>query len=198
MSDAPTAYPLAWPPGRPRTKVRKYGHFNRKQHNGSYMTSAGLTLSDARERVRDEISRIDAMLTVISSDVPKGRNTKPADPGVAVYFTLKGKPIVLACDRYTEVAQNIAAVAAHLEATRAIERHGVATMEQMFTGFLALPAPIVPGDWRGALGNPASLTEAEAAWKERMRRAHPDAGGSVAEAAVLNAAIGRARHEWRG
>jgi phenylpropionate dioxygenase-like ring-hydroxylating dioxygenase large terminal subunit len=29
------------------------------------------------------------------------------------------------CDRYTRVADNIAAIAAHIDATRAIERHGV-------------------------------------------------------------------------
>jgi hypothetical protein len=190
----PSAYPLAWPLGRPRAKARIYGRFAKKSDRGGIVD---LTVSDARKRLILELERIGAWLTVVSTNIPKGRTTVPTDPGVAVYFQLDGKPIVLACDRYSEVAQNLAAIAAHLDATRAIERYGVATMAQMFTGFLALPGPIVPDDWRGALGNPASLAQAEAAYRERMRRAHPDAGGSAAEAAALNAAIQRARQEMR-
>lgn len=198
MADTPSAYPLAWPQSRPRTKSRILGRFNKKDHAGGFVTSADLTVRDARKRLLVELERIGAKLVAVSTNIPKGRTTAPTDPGVAVYFQLDGKPIVLACDRYTQVAQNIAAIAAHLEATRAIERYGVATMAQMFTGFLALPGPMVPDDWRGALGNPQSLAEAEAAWKERIRRAHPDAGGSVAAAAALNAAIAVARVVWKG
>ena len=58
---------------------------------------------------------------------------------------------------------------------------------------MALPAPLVVDDWRTVLGNPATLAEAEANYRERMRTAHPDVGGSHAKAAALNEAIRLAR-----
>ena len=42
-----------------------------------------------------------------------------------LYFRLKDKPIVLACDRYDTVEANLAAIAAHIDAMRAMERHDV-------------------------------------------------------------------------
>ena len=206
MSDAPAAYPLAWPPGRPRATSREAGRFGTTLRNDpGWKAPKPLTLAEARVRLARELDLLGARLAVLSSNVelrldgqPRAGRTEPADPGVAVYFRLHEKPIALACDRYTTVAQNIAAIAAHIDATRRIERYGVATMEQMFTGFLALPAPIAPDDWRSALGNPGSLDEAEAAFRSRMRRAHPDAGGEHGAAAALNAAIRRAREALRG
>lgn len=67
------------------------------------------------------------------------------------------------------------------------------TTEQVFTGFLALPAPMVVDDWRSALGDPKTMAEAEGQFRERIKRAHIDAGGSSAAMAVLTAAIARAR-----
>ena len=104
------------------------------------------------------MERIRARYVVLSSNVelrldgqPRAGLRDPADPGVALYFQLDGKLIVLACDRYTTVAANMAAIAAHLDATRTIERHGVGTLEQMFAGFAALPAP-GKQPWRAVLG----------------------------------------------
>lgn len=206
MADAPAAYPLAWPAGRPRAKSRVEGQFattGRNTPDGPKKPKP-LTLAEARARLAQQLDLLHGRSPILSSNVelridgaPRSGMPEPRDPGVAVYFTLDSKPIVLACDRYTNVAQNIAAIAAHIDATRRIERYGVGTMAQIFTGFLALPAPMVVDDWRAALGNPDTLAEAEAAYRERMRQAHPDAGGSAAAAATLNAAIKRAREELR-
>ncbi|WP_073140327.1 J domain-containing protein [Muricoccus roseus] len=61
---------------------------------------------------------------------------------------------------------------------------------------MALPAPMVPDDWRAVLENPSSLAEAEETWKRLIRTAHPDNGGSHARAAQINAAIAMARKEF--
>lgn len=208
MVDAPSAYPLAWPMGRPRTAAnrRSGGSFSTKGRNGPSDHGTKLvTLAEARDRLARELDRLSARQPILSSNVelningqPRSGRPEPTDPGVAVYFQLSGKPIVLACDSYSKVAQNVAAIAAHIDAMRRMERYGVATMTQMFTGFLALPAPLVVDDWRAALGDPKTLAEAEAAFRERMKQAYPNGiQGSEARARELNAAIARAREELR-
>ena len=57
---------------------------------------------------------------------------------------LKGHPMAMACDAFTKVAQNITALAKHIEATRAIERYGVATAAETLQAFQALPPPEKP------------------------------------------------------
>jgi hypothetical protein len=209
----PTAYPLAWPPGKPRTpySARKVGRFSRKEsewrpgYNGgadySITRTKSVTLSGAVDRVLGEIRRMGgARGLVISTNValrqdglPRSGQRAPDDPGVAIYFRLDGDPVALACDRYLTVEDNMAAIAAHLDASRAIERHGVGTLREIFRGFMALPSAINVDDWREELGNPNTVAQAEVVYYERMKTAHPDVGGSEAEAAKLNAAIARAR-----
>lgn len=206
MAKPASAYPLAWPFGRPRSKARIYGRFGSMDKSNSY-PRFDLSVSEARTRLLTELDRLRAAVPAVISTNISPRNGKlttarsaAEDPGVAVYFQLKGKSVVLACDRYTKVEQNIAAIAAHLAATRAIERYGVATTEQMFAGFTALPAPIVIDDWRGALDYPDTLAAAEATFKRKIRSVHPDAStdqADLAQAKALTEAIARARKELR-
>lgn len=208
MTDAPSAWPLAWPVNRPRTPAhrRSGGSFSTKSRNGPNDFGTKLvTLAEARDRLARELDRLNARQPILSSNVeltvngqPRSGRPEPADPGAAVYFQLNRKPVVLACDSYSRVAQNVAAIAAHIDAMRRMERYGVATVEQQFTGYLALPGPLVVDDWRGVLGDPKTLAEAESAFRERMKQAHPDTpGGSTAKATVLNAAIALAREAWK-
>ncbi|AKU43478.1 molecular chaperone [Caulobacter phage Sansa] len=145
MSEAPQRFPLAWPTHKPRTKNRQAGKFRYKDGRG-WMVD--LTTAMAMERLDREINLLGAQLPILSSNIElkmDGRprsGTDPADPGVALYFQLKGKPHTMACDTYNNVAQNIAALAAHIESTRAIERYGVATAAEVLQAFTALPPPI--------------------------------------------------------
>ena len=184
----PSAYPLAWPAGKPRTSPnhRKTGKFNSA---GRAMTNA-----TAADRVEAELDRLGAVYGLISSNVevtlsgrPRSGQRVPDDPGVCVYFQLKGKPYAMACDRYTTVADNLAAIAAHIDATRAIDRHGVASAAETLTVFQALPSP--PSCWE-ILGVAPGAGEAavEAAYRAQAKVAHPDSGGSTAQMAALNAA----------
>lgn len=203
---APQRSPLSWPAHRPRTPSyrRQTGKF--KQH-GSAITVAG-----AMDRVETEVQRLGGINALLSSNLdlridgrPRSGGARPADPGVCLYFTLKAKPFALACDSYTDVAQNIAALAAHLEATRAIERHGVASAAESLQAFSALPppqgstsaAPVARGCWevlglkrQTVMDLPASVRAAaiNEAWRGRARETHPDVGGDHAAQAELNAA----------
>lgn len=208
MTDAPTAYPLAWPPGYPRTpsSQRKVSRFTSGAEStfGRRSTRA-ITVSEAMKRVQSELDRIGARLPVVSSNMetrldglPRAGQREPADPGIALYFQLRGKPMVMPCDRYTTVAGNLAAIAAHIAATRAIERHGVGTTEQMFAGFQAIRGPD-PKPWREVLGFPANakLTSGEIMAKRRELawQHHPDAGGIGASMADINNAAERGLKE---
>jgi hypothetical protein len=201
-----TRYPLQWPDGWPRTPqhLRRFHHFS----TGSRGRLA-FTVADAVQRLRNEVRKLAGPVAstelVVSTNIPVKRDgmpysgyKAPEDRGVAVYFVAAGKPRVLACDRYTDIAGNIAAVAAHIEAMRAMERHGVGTLEQAFAGYTALPPRVEDAiDWRSALrlGADATLAQAEAQYRTMAREHHADAGGTHEAMVKLNAAIAAARKE---
>lgn len=197
------AYPLSWPTGRNRTpaNIRAEARF---RDFGEPVTRAS-----AVARLEDQLRRLPGVMhAALSCNERMGRSTGPkapvghakADPGAAVVFFMRGRELCLACDRWTRLPDNISAIAAHIDALRGQERWGVGTLEEAFAGFLALPSPhplTGPGDpalpWRALLGNPATFTEARERHRSAMRTAHPDAGGSHALAASLNAALEEAR-----
>jgi hypothetical protein len=127
------AYPLQWPMGWKRCTSRQKGRFNIGGKSAYYH---GISISDGIYRVLDElrkmgISRDDV---VISTNLvtrldgfPRSDQRKPEDPGVAVYWqtNTKREARCIAIDIYDDVAQNLGALAATLDAMRAIERHGV-------------------------------------------------------------------------
>lgn len=188
--EAPPAFPLAWPVGKPRTPAaqRKVGKFR--------SSGRELTVAVAAGRVEDELTKLGARWPLISSNVEltlSGRRRsgqrEPDDRGVCVYFQLGGKPYAMACDRYMVVADNLAAIAAHIDATRAIERHGVATAAETLQAFQALPAP-GSAHWTATLGLSRDTTAdaVRGAHRRLLAGAHPDQGGSHDRMAELNAA----------
>lgn len=207
MAEAATPYPLQWPSSRRRTPAaqRKTGKFNRKERVGSnsWLSTKELTVADALRRLQNEIERIGARYPVVSTNLetrvdglPRSGQRSPDDPGVALYFQLAGKPHCLPCDTYNRVADNIAAIAAHIEATRAIERHGVASVAEMFSGFVALPPP---RGWANILGfghgDAVTIDKIEAHYRRLAKERHPDSGGSDALMAELNRARDDAKRE---
>lgn len=189
-------YPLQWPLGWARTSSRKRQRstFTQKRQNvategepsrrAAYGT---VTTNVATQRLERQLESLGGADPVLSTNVRlrlDGRpysDQDPEDPGVAVYFRFKGRATVLACDRYLRVADNIAAVAAHIDALRRIERYGVGTIEQALAGYRALPADTA-ADWRSVFGFPAQqdVTEdqLQTKYRERASLAHPDKGGT--------------------
>lgn len=212
------AYPLSWPNGWPRTPPasRKPSPFFSSSHNGTYRHSSELTITEATKRLYAELERLrvrDADI-IVSSNVelrldgrPRSDQRQQQDPGVAVYFKLKGKDRVMACDRWRTVSGNIAAIAKHIEAIRGIDRWGVGNIEQAFAGYTAIAPPMQPKRaWRQVLQagidiettrNGWTLQLAEAAYRRLIAARHPDKGGTHEEAAELNHAITEAREELR-
>jgi hypothetical protein len=194
-----TAFPLQWPAGRERRP------YHRREVSG-FNTS----MSAARDAMFNEVRLLGGRSMVLSTNVPLKQDGKPYanypridDPAVAVYFTYKDKQMCFACDRWTKVEDNIQAVRKTIEALRGIARWGTGDMLQAaFTGFAALPPPIVAGmkrDWWVVLGVPkdASAAVVSAAYRTLASKHHPDReGGDPVAMVELNqardeASIGR-------
>lgn len=212
MSDQ-TRYPLSWPANWARTKsyqreratFRSTRKSNYVDTNGNTVTgssSKALTVADAIKRLSGELARLGATNEILSTNVktrldglPYSNQPEPDDVGAAVYFKLKGKPRCLACDKWNRVADNIAAIAQHIDALRRIDRYGVGTMEQAFAGYAALPPSAE--DWRTVFGlnGGATLADVETKFKALAIQHHPDRGGDPAVMAKLNAARDVAKRE---
>lgn len=182
------AYPLQWPQGRPRTA------WDARRRSAFKDFGKPLTIAVALGRLQAEIDRLGADVYVLSANLvlrldglPKSGQSEPADPGVALYFQLGGKPHCLPCDTYDRAADNIAAIAKHIEATRAIERYGVATLSEMFAGFTALPAPNAKRSWRAVLG----LTETSYSPRAAHRHCRHD------QRSLQAAGEGPTSRQWR-
>lgn len=209
-----SAYPLTWPEGWKRTPgySRKRASFSTGSR--SYMQDAprakALSVADGLERAINELRmlRIGRDDLVVSTNVrtrldgyPRSDQAEPADPGVAVYWEEKNNVRrVIAIDRYDRVADNLAAIAATLEAMRAIDRHGGAEiLDRAFTGFTALPNPAKARSWRDVLGYSSHENPTAADVKLRYRTLaqsrHPDRGGSEAKMSEINVALAQAEKE---
>lgn len=207
MVEAAQRYPLQWPHGRKRRTVRKDAQFNKKVDSGKgYLDTKSLSVADAMKRLMDELDRINARNTVLSTNLElrldgtlRSDRSPPADPGVALYFSLGDKPHCMPCDTYNRVADNIAAIAAHVNATRLIERHGVATVAEMFTGFEALPAPgkADSQQWFHVLGFDTSEPLSEEIIRKRYRRLAMERAGSEHALRELNVARDEALKVWK-
>lgn len=216
------AYPLDWPVGWPRTKYRQQSRFT-MGHSSWQQRSTSPSVEVGRRKLQLELARINATYIVLSTNMelrhdgqPRSDRRAPDDPGVAVYFALKGKPHVLACDKWVTVGENLVALAKHIEALRGQDRWGVGSLERAFAGFTALPPP---GEntsgparpWREVLnmkfiGDNLNADEREMAlllankrYKDLMKAVHPDAAdvdlADVGDAIELNVAIKQAREE---
>jgi hypothetical protein len=190
-----TAYPLAWPEGWPRTPTAKQvdGRYHFKKVSWRDGQRKPYTFAEARDALVAEVRKLGAAGAILSTNfvisnttgLPRSDRRAPEDQGVAIYFTRNGKPLAMACDRYTRAEENMNSLRLALDAMRQLERRGGGLMaEKAFTGFAALPAP---KRWWEILGVGPDADP------QQIQAAHPDTGGSHAAMAELNAALDDAR-----
>lgn len=185
----PTAFPLQWPVGRPRCSSRepaRFGTVNRG--TGQPIRRESLSIAQGARRLTLELERFGARDVVISTNVrvnltgmPTGNAANPADPGVAVYFRLHGQPHCLAADKFTRVADNLAAVAKHVEAVRTQIRMGAVEENQVFSNVRLLAAVGIAKTWWEILGvsKDAGMGEIERAFDKKIRETHPDKAAAL-------------------
>ena len=215
------AFPLCWPEGWTRTpehlrddggRFRVGDGWEGYGDNRRYVGKKIISLDRARKLLVDELERLKARGVILSTNVPLRLDGQPRagelrasmDPGVAVYFQLKGKPMVMASDGYSNIAANVRSLGLAIEALRQLERHGGGVMmERAFAGFSALPPPDgsrTKRAWWVVLNygeDPEaradlSVDEVTARFKTLAKRRHPDVDGGSAE---LMAELNEARDD---
>jgi len=211
-------YPLDWPPGYDRTLdyERQRARFSKQtRQSEGWARQEKVTVHEACTRLIEQANkftkpgqpwRINLDLVVISTNIPtrldgrpRSGRRKPEDPGVAFYFELDGKDIVLACDKWDRVADNIVAIAKTMEAMRGLERWGVSDMlARAFTGFEALPAPDAVDSWRVVLGvKPDDDWDTIRHTYLSLRSTqHPDRGGDPHQFNRIQEAYAQAKEEF--
>jgi hypothetical protein len=145
---APSAYPLAWPEGLPRSKTRVRSPFK------VALPRAVADLEDALHLFGTDTG-LPVTGVVISSNVTLGAS-RPADQGVAVYFDWDGARRCIAIDRFALVEANVWAIYLTVEGRRQELRNGgLPIARAAFQGFAALISqPII-----GALNAPAAAAQ---------------------------------------
>lgn len=185
MSSIPR-YPLAWPAGWARTTSRRSASFK-------------VDYDKALRELGYEIERMGGRYPVMSTNQelrldgqPRRDKGEPRDPGVAVYFELKGKQKVFACDSFHTVRDNIRAIGLTIAALRSVERYGATAMlERTLNAFDALPPPKSCWDVLG-LKPGAGAGQIQSAYTMLALKHHPDKGGDPDVMAEINAARDRA------
>ena len=190
------AYPISWPIGWPRNKFRMHSRF------GTYWKKP--SVARARDVVILELQRMGILdfNIVISTNIPVRRDglpysnqKEPDDTGAAVYWRDGDKRLVLACDKYNTVGDNLYAIAKTIEATRAITRWGSVTAEQAFAGYARLNEKTGPSCWEilecptpGSVSFPVTEKIVLDSYRRKARENHPDHGGSSEAFAAVVAA----------
>lgn len=213
MNRIPVSYPLNWPANTPRARVR---------HHGRYTTDTGryrreVTMAEAQTRLFNALDKFNnqgrgrvvdlsrcELRTMIQvrkdgKGFIKGDERRPPDVGVVVRFKIEKNPIPLPIDCYTDIAQNIAASAAAVDALRTLWRVDAGIFLAAASGLAGLPPPMAMANWRGILGYPQDVTptydEARKRYKKMASAAHSDKGGNDNVMADLNRAIADAKTE---
>ena len=193
--------PAVWPVGWRKTPP----HI--RNSSGRFNTRRGMVrFEDACDLLLGALSKLGARDVVLTYDLVSAPGWRASSVAVAVYFTLDGRPYVIAQDAFEGVAANCRSIGIVAEAMVAIKRHGGgAMMAKAFDGFTALPPPSSPPPaqkrsrpWREVLDLDDVWIDretVEAAFRSRAKECHPDAGGTNEAMAELNAARDQALRE---
>jgi hypothetical protein len=178
----------------------KRSAFHSRSQFGSHSVFSSVNALHAEVRRmggRDVI--VSTNLRVRADGLPYSNQRQPEDPGVAVYFIWKQKPIVFACDRWKTVEENLWAIVKHIESLRGQERWGVGSLDQAFAGYAALPAAgQTSGEsWWTVLGVPVNATVdvAQEAFRALAKQHHPDRGGEPAQFLRITKAWNQAQED---
>ena len=181
------SYPLQWPVGYPRTSFPSRHPYLKKTKTFGY----------ERDELLRQLKLLGTREAIISSNVPLRQDGIPyanferryiSDKGIAVYFIYNKEQKVIACDAWDSFEVNLRALWKTVEDMRALERNGCSQIiNQVFTGFKALPEQTSGHPWWQVLGINQNATQEDikAAYRALSKVRHPDNGGDPASFAAL-------------
>jgi hypothetical protein len=206
MSELKRRYPLDWPRGWKRTKTRVHAQFGKVSGDGGSTSPRKRALSawDGAQRVVQELSAlgvreedilISTNLRTRLDGMPRSDDPEPTDPGAVVYWQDKtGSQHCMPIDQYHRVADNLAAIAATLNALRAVKRHGGgAILDRTIEGLRPALPESVSLSWRQVLefnrDQTVTVEMVERRHREMAKKFHSDlTGASHAHMAAINVA----------
>ncbi|WP_232688028.1 J domain-containing protein [Halobacterium zhouii] len=177
-----------WPRGFPRTGAGD------RERNNSFRVSLATAFDDLetelnRLGVDEDGYRYSFDAQQRQTDQRPYARANPDDPGFALRWKMDGAQYAVACDAYTALRDNVRAIGLYLREKRKMEKRPVETGESEFANARLPPADkdiVVANSVRGAhdvlnVAPDASDDEVRAAYRERVKDAHPDNGGSDRE-----------------
>lgn len=172
-----------WQPlqNRPKDRWRDASRFRAKWSNTMDLLEREL----GHLSVRTCVVQVDTDRSQFRLDGMLRADARLSTPAVALSFTAKRKALTFPCDTYRDWRDNVRAIALALEALRQIDRYGVTSRGEQYTGWAALPPPA--GSFaskadalaflRKIIGGRADSLPTETALREAEMATHPDRGG---------------------
>lgn len=103
--------------------------------------------------------------------------TRPRHPGVIVAFESRHGPLKYTADKFATWTENLRAVALGLEALRKVDRYGMTSRGEQYTGWKALPSPTDALVERGRI----VILEHGGDIRKALAATHPDREGGDEE-----------------
>lgn len=187
----------SWP--RPETLGRGYSPFKATYRSTLQLLDRELSMLNAKNPVLQiDVREIDLRL-----DGQLRANARAQGPRVCLAFDSKHGPLKYHCDRWNDWQANLRGIALGLEAQRKLERYGITSRGEQYTGWKALGTGLAMGPGMSpeeaaqmladlandAKGEPGWLTardvleepvDRDAAYRLLAKNHHPDAGGDPA------------------
>jgi hypothetical protein len=178
----PPPYPLLWPEGRGRVP----SHRREKGRYSLATVAQAMNYLDAETNRWRSYKRADGLARLTGWELTanySGRGRDPDDPGAALWFTLStgdatiGQSLmVLACDKFDRLPQNIRAISLTMERLRLVDEIGAYSLINAVEGAKALPPPSPARPWHEVLGvrEDASLPVVTAAFRALIKESASD------------------------
>jgi hypothetical protein len=187
---------IDWPSGFDRTDSRH------RKRNSRFQAS----IADTTAAIETEMERLSPRSWRVStgsggahtkrSGLPK-HSANPSDPGVVLRWEKDGQQFAVACDAYRQLRDNLRSVYLWVHETRMRGQRPVETGESEFAAARLPPAEEDAQDAVVAQQPPhevldvspdASPEVVEAAYRAKLKDAHPDQGGTGEEVARVRQA----------
>lgn len=202
-------YPLDWPIG---TKRSPLGSYKPKPLFKSVTLTVAVDLIESEVRKLKGVNSLGETDLIISTNVPLRNDGYPradyqrsviTDSGVAVYFKHDREDVVLCCDKWRTIEDNLKAIAVTIEDMRRIERNGVSDfIKRSFQGFKQLSSASRPWwvifNWPQIPNpTPGNYDVVRASYRTMARLSHPDNGGNQTRMQEINAAWSEAEKYFK-